>query len=72
VENAALFLVVLALGGLAGQRPKRARLLAEQLAAQDQPVTPDLRALLDDPLSRALNHLSAAIVIAIIALMVFK
>jgi len=34
--------------------------------------TPSLRALLDDPLSRIANHASAALVLGILALMVFK
>jgi hypothetical protein len=68
----ALFAVAAVLGGLGGRRPKRARLLATGLAGRDDPVTPELRALLDDPLSRAANYASAAIVPAILALMVFK
>ncbi len=68
----ALFVVATVLGGLAGQRPKQARLLAAQLARDSRPPTPELRALLDDPLSRAANYASAALVVAILALMVFK
>jgi uncharacterized membrane protein len=67
-----LFAVAMLLGGMAGQRPKRARLLATELARQGRSPTPELRALLDDPLSRAANYASAALVVAILALMVFK
>jgi len=67
-----LFVLAMALGGLAGQRPKQARLLATELARENRPPTPELRALLDDPLSRAANYASAALVLAILALMVFK
>jgi uncharacterized membrane protein len=67
-----LFVVVLALGGAGGRRPKQARLLAERLAAAGAPMSEELRALLDDPLARTLNYLAGAIVIGIIALMVFK
>lgn len=68
----ALFLLAMLLGGLAGQRPKRARLLAAELAREGRPPTPELRALLDDPLSRIANYASAGLVLVILALMVFK
>ena len=68
----ALFVAAMLLGGLAGQRPKRARLLAAELAREGRAATPELRALLDDPLSRVANYASAALVVAILALMVFK
>jgi uncharacterized membrane protein len=68
----ALFVVAMLIGGLAGQRPKQARLLATRLAEEGAPTSPELRALLDDPLSRAANYASAALVLAILALMVFK
>ena len=68
----ALFVIARALGGLGGQRPKQARRLAVRLAAERGPVDDELRALLDDPLSRAANYVSALIVLAILALMVFK
>jgi uncharacterized membrane protein len=67
-----LFVAALAIGGVAGQRPKRARLLAPALARAGENVTEELRALLDDPISRAANYGSLAIVLAIVALMVFK
>lgn len=67
-----LFALALLVGGLAGQRPKRARKLAARLAEESGPAGPELRALLDDPLSLAANYLSAAIVLAILALMAFK
>ena len=68
----ALFAVALVLGGYGGQRPKRARLLAAQLAGEGAPATPELRALLDDRASRAINYVSALLVLAILALMIFK
>jgi uncharacterized membrane protein len=68
----ALYLVALALGGLGGQRPKQARRLATQLAAEQTPVSVELRTLLDDPLSRAANYGSLVIVLVILVLMVFK
>ena len=68
----ALFLLVVALGSLGGRRPKHARLLAAELAERGEPASPELRALLDDPLSRTANYTSAVLVLAILALMVFK
>jgi uncharacterized membrane protein len=68
----ALFVVTVIVGALAGQRPKRARKLAVRLANEDREADPELRTLLDDPLSRLANYASAALVVAILALMVFK
>ena len=67
-----LFVVALLLGAAGGRRPKRARVLASQLAADKAPVNDELRALLRDPVSLAVNYLSALIVLAILALMVLK
>jgi uncharacterized membrane protein len=67
-----LFVAALVAGGLGGQRPKQARRLAARLAGEGRPVEPQLRALLDDPTSQIANYASAALVVAILALMVFK
>jgi uncharacterized membrane protein len=67
-----LFVVVSVLGAAGGQRPKRARKLAEQLARDGAEESPELRALLDDRLGLTVNYLSGALVLAILALMVFK
>lgn len=67
-----LYVVALILGGLGGQRPKQARKLARRLAADGAPVTDELRRLLDDPISRAENYGSLAVVVGIVVLMVFK
>ena len=68
----ALFAVMSVLGATGGQRPKRARLLAEQLAREDAPESADLRALLDDRVARSLNGVSGVLLVAIVVLMVFK
>jgi uncharacterized membrane protein len=68
----ALFVLALLLGGLAGRRPKEARLLAAQLSEKGEVATPELLALLEDPTSRIANYAAAALVLAILALMVFK
>jgi uncharacterized membrane protein len=67
-----LYVVALLLGGLGGQRPKQARRLASRLAADGQPVNDELQGLLDDRVSRAENYASLLLVLAILALMVFK
>ena len=67
-----LFVAVAVLGAAGDRRPKRARLVASRLAREHEDESEELRALLDDPLSRALNYLSALLVLAIVVLMVFK
>ena len=67
-----LYAVALVLGGLGGRRPRQARELATQLAAERAPISAELRALLDDPVSRAENFGALLIVLAIVGLMVFK
>lgn len=68
----ALFVAVSVLGSIGGQRPKRARKLATRLAREGGAENAELRALLDDRVTLALNYLLAALVVAIIVLMVFK
>ncbi len=68
----AMFVVALALGGLGGQRPKQARRLAGELAEQNLPINGELRALLDDRMSRAENCGSLALILVIVGFMVFK
>jgi uncharacterized membrane protein len=68
----ALYVVALGLGALGGRKPKRARRLATRLAADRAPAGRELRALLDDGVSRAANYASAVAVLAILVLMVFK
>lgn len=68
----ALFVAALALGGIGGQRPKRARQLAVRLASENAPLSDELRALLDDPAALWQNYGSLLLVLAIIAVMCFK
>ena len=60
------------LGGLGGQRPKQARKLAQQLAADDKPANGQLGALLNDRVSLAENYASLLLILVILTLMVFK
>jgi uncharacterized membrane protein len=68
----ALFVVALVLGAIGGGRPKRARLLAARLAGDGDRLTPELRRLLDDPLSRVANYGSSVLLIVILVLMVWQ
>jgi uncharacterized membrane protein len=72
VAALALYVFALALGVLGGQRPKQARALATRLAAEQLGASRELRALLDDRLSRSANYASLLVVLGILALMVFK
>ncbi|HEX6228454.1 MAG TPA: DUF2269 family protein, partial [Solirubrobacterales bacterium] len=72
IASIVLFLAAMGLGGLGGQQPKRARQLAERLAREGRVASDQLRALLDDPLSRWANVASSALVLVVLALMVFK
>lgn len=67
-----LYVLALVLGALGGRRPRRARTLASALARREEPLSDEVRALLDDRASRAVNYASLLAVIAILALMVFK
>jgi uncharacterized membrane protein len=67
-----LLLVVAVLGTIGGQRPKQARTLATRLAAEHAPATAELRALLHDRMTQAINYSSAILLLAIVLLMVFK
>ncbi len=67
-----LYIVALGLGAVGGRRPKRARRLAIELTAHRTPASPELRSLLNDPVSLAVNYASGIVVLAILVLMVFK
>ncbi len=67
-----MFVAALALGGVGGQRPKQARRLASELAGHGQPVSDELRSLLDDRLSIAENYSALLLIVVIVAFMVFK
>jgi uncharacterized membrane protein len=67
-----LYFAALALGAVGGQRPKQARRLAARLAEREAPVTEELRALLDDRVSRVESYASLLVVLVILVLMVFK
>jgi uncharacterized membrane protein len=67
-----LLTLVVVIGSIGGQRPKKARKLATRLAAGDLPPSAELRTLLDDRVAIALNYAAAVALLAIIVLMVIK
>jgi uncharacterized membrane protein len=72
VISLVLWVVASALGGIGGGRDKEARKLAERLAAEGDTPSPELNARLRDPVSLALSWGSGVVVIAILALMIWK
>ena len=67
-----LWVVANALGGIGGRRDARTREFAEQLATQGDAPTPELHARLRDPVSLALSWGSGLVIVAILALMIWK
>jgi uncharacterized membrane protein len=60
------------LGGIGGQQPKRARLLAEDLARADDVPSAELRTMLDSPSALVLNYAAAAAIFAAFILMIWR
>lgn len=61
-----------ALSGIGGKREKQVRELAERLAAEGDAASPQLSARLRDPVWLTLSWGSGIVVIAILALMIWK
>jgi uncharacterized membrane protein len=72
VTSLVLWVVANALGGIGGGRDKAARQLAERLATEGDAPSPELSARLRDPVSLALSWGSGVVVVAILALMIWK
>lgn len=67
-----LWVIANALGGAGGKRDRKARELAQQLAAQGDAPSGELRARLRDPVSLALSYGSGVLVVVILVLMIWK
>jgi uncharacterized membrane protein len=67
-----LLVAAFVLGGLGGQRPKRARLQAERLAREGDAPSDELRRLLDDPRAAALNYAAAGAIFVAFVLMIWR
>lgn len=67
-----LFVLSVALGGVAGRHDKATRKLAVRLAEDGDRPSPELHRRLRDPVPLALNYGSGALVLAILVVMVWK
>ncbi len=67
-----LWVLANALGGIGGEREKRTRRLAERLAAEGDARSQELSARLRDPVWLALSWGSGIVIVAILALMIWK
>ena len=67
-----LWAVAGALGGQGGKRERETRELAERLAAEGDAPSAELRARMRDPVTLALSWGSGVVVLAILALMIWK
>ncbi len=72
LASIALWVLSQALGGVGGRMERQTRELAERLAAEGDRPSPELRRRLRDPLALALSYSSAAALLAILVLMVWK
>ena len=67
-----LLIVANALGGAGGKRDQATAKLARELAASGDAPSPELKARVRDPISLALSYGSGLVLIAVLALMVWK
>ena len=67
-----LWVLANALGGIGGGREKRTRQLAERLASEGDAPSQELSARLRDPVWLALSWGSGIVIVAILALMIWK
>jgi uncharacterized membrane protein len=67
-----LWVVANALGGIGGRRERATRELAERLVREGDAPGPELSARMRDPITLALSWGSGVVVIAILALMIWK
>jgi uncharacterized membrane protein len=67
-----LFLLANAAGGMGGRRDDRTKELARELAASGDQPSAELRARVHDPISLALSYGSGLLLVAVLALMIWK
>ena len=67
-----LWVVANALGGVGGRRERQTREFAERLTAEGDAPSAELRARMRDPVTLTLSWGSGVVVIAILALMIWK
>jgi uncharacterized membrane protein len=67
-----LFIAANALGGIGGRRDDKTAKLARELAAAGDAPSAELRARVRDPISIALSYGSGLLLVAVLALMIWK
>ena len=67
-----LWVVANGLGKAGGEKQRRARLLAERLAGEDDTPSPELRALLHDRKANAMSWAAGLALYGVLALMIWK
>ncbi len=67
-----LLIVGNAMGGIAGSRDTRTAKLARELVAQGDAPSPELHARLRDPVTFTLNYGSGLVLVALLAIMIWK
>jgi uncharacterized membrane protein len=67
-----LWVISNALGGIGGRHQKKARALAERLAAEGDAPSDELRALLRDPRNNAMSYGAGLATLLILVLMIWK
>jgi uncharacterized membrane protein len=67
-----LLIVANAMGGIGGKRDDATAKLAAELAAQGDAPSPELRSRVRDPISLALSYGSGLVLVAILAIMIWK
>ena len=67
-----LLIVANALGGAGGKRDEKTARLARELSAAGDAPSPELQARVRDPISLALSYGSGLVLVAVLALMVWK
>jgi uncharacterized membrane protein len=67
-----LLIVANAMGGIGGRRDEATAKFAAELAAQGDSPSPELRSRVRDPISLALSYGSGLVLVAILAIMIWK
>jgi uncharacterized membrane protein len=72
VSAIVLLILANAMGGIGGRRDEATAKLAADLAAQGDQPSPELRSRVHDPVSLALSYGSGLVLVAILAIMIWK
>jgi uncharacterized membrane protein len=72
VSAIVLLILANAMGGIGGRRDEATAKLAADLAAQGDQPSPELRRRVHDPVSLALSYGSGLVLVAILAIMIWK